>query len=94
MMYIIIAGVIISLSLILVIFIKKKEVQKQIDDAQMELELINNFKNMAPKINNVKQLENYLAAINEDVKKYESDYTFLVAYNDIIRQIRERLRLD
>lgn len=94
-MYIIIAAVIIiSLSTVLLILIKKKEVQEQIDNVQLELELINNFKTIAPTINSSEQLEIYLDSIREEVKKYESDYTFLVAFNEIIRQIRDRLKLD
>jgi len=56
------------------------------------IELIGNFKRMAPLISNQEQREKYLASINELVKKYEMDYDFLSAFNFIIQQIRERLK--
>ncbi len=82
------------MSTILVIRIKKKGGQKQNDNAQIELEVINNLNRVAPTIKDFGQLEAYLTSINEDIKKHESDYTFLIAFHDIIRKIRERLGED
>lgn len=58
------------------------------------LELINNFKSVSPQIRSIEQLQDYLNSIKHQVKNFEADYTFLVAFNSIIRQIRERLRQD
>jgi hypothetical protein len=38
-----------------------------------------------------RQLDDYLQSNQEKVKRFETDYSFLVAYNSAIRQIKERL---
>lgn len=55
-------------------------------------QIIHNFKSKTPEIKNLQMLEEYLLSIRDEVKEYETDYSFLVAFNSQIREIRERLK--
>ena len=90
----IVASIIILAFLLFYLYFKKRRVRAEQDEDLVWIELINNFKSMAPQIKDMKQLENYLSNINEQVKNHETDYTFLEAFNSIIKQTRERLKQD
>ena len=56
------------------------------------MDLINEFRRVSPNFKNMEQLEHYLVGINDQVKKFETNYSFLVAFNAIIKEVRERLK--
>lgn len=78
--------------LILLETIKHFKVNTNLQNSDHEwMNLINNFKKVSPLIKTTDQLEHYLTDINEQVKNYETDYSFLVAFNSIVREVRARL---
>ena len=93
MMYFIFGAVIVVVAFLIFFLSSKKEneMTPQKEDLKW-LELINNFKSVSPQIRSMEQLEDYLTSIKHQVKNYESDYKILLAFNSIIRQIRERLK--
>ena len=86
-------GTVIAAVLFLIFFLrsKKENVKTQQKEDLKWLDLINNFKSVSLQIRSIEQLEDYLTGIKQQVKSFETDYTFLVAFNSIIQQIRERL---
>ena len=89
-------GAAILVVVFLIIFLSSKNEKAktpQKNDVQW-LDLINNFKSVSQQLKSTEQLEDYLKSINYQVKNYETDYSFLMAFNSIIRQIRERLKQD
>ncbi len=85
---IILAIIIITASLLLS---NKEKVETKTDGNLPWIELISNFKTAAFQIKNTEELKKYLSDINDQVKNFETDYAFLVDFNSIIRQTRERL---
>lgn len=95
-MKLIITSTIMTLLVVIILIIawKRKRVTKREVREKGWSELINNFKTVAPKIIDINQLERYLQSVNDQVKKYESDYEFLVVFNSMIKKVRERLKQD
>ena len=56
--------------------------------------LMQEFKARASSFKSNQELEEYLSSINENVKKHETDYVFLLAFNETIQSIRKKLVLD
>jgi len=95
-MKLIITSIIMFLLILIILMIawkRKRETRPGMQEREWS-ELINNFKTVAPKIDDINQLERYLQSINDQVKKYESDYEFLVVFNSMIKKVRERLKRD
>jgi len=55
------------------------------------VELVAEFKTTALLFHRREQLEEYLDEIHEQFRNFETDYSFLVAFNSIKREVRERL---
>ncbi len=92
MQYIIVLTIIlIIVILVYFLFRRKKKGNNQAVGEAPWIELIRNFKASVPRIKSKVALEDYLASINEEVKKYETDYSFLVAFNGLIKEIREKI---
>ena len=95
MMYLIFGAVIVVVAFLIFFLSSKKEKARTPQKEDLNwLELINNFKSVSPQIRSLEQMQDYLNGIKHQVKNFEADYTFLVAFNSIIRQIRERLKQD
>jgi len=52
---------------------------------------VNDFKMRASNFKNREQLEDYLSQVNEQLKLYKTDYSFLVEFNSTVRNIKEKL---
>ena len=55
---------------------------------------VEEFRMIAPEMQSNEQLEAYLSGVNEKVKLFETDYTFLVAFNTTLREIKDRIGSD
>ena len=56
------------------------------------MDLVDEFKSTALLINTKDQLDEYLEGIHEQFRNFETDYSFLVAFNSIKREVQERLK--
>lgn len=73
---------------------KRKKYADQSVDTPSWIELVNELKSVADTIKNKKQLDEYLLQVDDLRRNYETDYSFLVAFNSIIRDIKQRLDND
>jgi len=94
MYYIItISSILLAIIAVILLFRNRRAKNLKLESGQPQWQkLIQNFKNKAPEIKNLQMLEEYLLSIKDEVKEYETDYSFLVALNSQIREIRERLK--
>jgi Tfp pilus assembly protein PilO len=93
MQYMLIFGAIIVIAGVLVyIFIYKHKKDETPMDQPAWKPLMSDFKVKSSQIQSIQQLETYLGSINEQVKEFETDYSFLIAFNAQIREIREKLK--
>lgn len=90
----ILIGIVVAFFLIVVLyFLNKKRREKNLQqEGEPWAELIQNFRRISPQITSLEELEIYLSKINSEVKKYETNYDFLIAFNSEIRKIREQLK--
>lgn len=51
--------------------------------------LVDNLKSAS--LQDKKQLEKYLASIDDQIRNFETDYAFLVAFNTTVREVRDRI---
>jgi uncharacterized protein YxeA len=90
---IIITSILLAIIAGILLFRNHKRRKSKLDSEQPEWQkLIQYFKSKTPEIKNLQMLEEYLLSIKDEVKEYETDYSFLVAFNSQIREIRERLK--
>ncbi len=94
MYYLIIIASLLLVIIVGILLMRNQRIRKsKLDSEQPQWQkLINNFKSRTPEIKNLQMLEEYLLSIKEEVKEYETEYSFLVAFNSQIREIRQRLK--
>lgn len=93
MQYILILGAIIVIAGVLVyIFINKNKREVLHIDQPAWKPLMTDFKDKSSQIQSIQQLENYLGSIKDHVREFETDYSFLIVFNEQIREIREKLK--
>ena len=54
--------------------------------------LVDELRALTPYFKTEEQLESYLADIQVKVRNFETDYSFLVAYNSIVRDLKAKFR--
>ena len=81
-----------SLAITILILIRRQKNSKSIVTRPKWMDFVSNFKTAALKIDSAEQLELFLSSNNEKVKQYETDYAFLVAFNSLVREVRQKLK--
>ena len=83
---------IIALAWWFIIFFNRKDLSEQPIQEPAWTDLINNLRKISQELKTKEQLDNYLLEVNDQVRSFETDYAFLVAFNSMIREIREKLK--
>jgi len=91
-MYILMTLIVLSIGLAwgLIFFHSKRKTPHRSNPVWTDL--VNELKEIAPTFENREHLDHYLTGVNEQVKNYETDYSFLVAFYSAIREIKEALK--
>lgn len=82
---------IIALSWWFIIFTLRKNAGSKPERDPIWTDLVKELENASNSWMIQSQLDDFLKSNQEQVKKFETDYSFLVAYNSAIREIKERL---
>jgi len=71
-------------------FIKRDNYDSQKKEPKW-ISFVNDLKIRASNFKSKEQLEAYLLEVNEQLKLYETDYSFLVEFNSAVRDIKKNL---
>lgn len=83
---------IIALAWWFMIFFNRKDSHERSSGEPAWTGLVDDLKKASQELASKEQLESYLLKVHDQVRDFETDYTFLVAFNSAVREIKERLK--
>ena len=76
----------------MVIIFANKNSNKKLRSDTSWTGLVDELKALSPYLKTQDQLDSYLSNVDEKIRNYETDYSFLVAFNSVLRDVKARFK--